>query len=243
MDGLMLMEGSERTTLAQVLQVAVPEHTATWNPVAYGKAIGFMKDTVLDRLGLDIKSESFGLNKAGNQLFARMTLDTGDSDQGLAIGLRQSYDKSLALGVAVGANVFVCDNLCFSGDAFKVVRKNTKFVWADFQRLVADQIGTALANYEAIKADNDAMKAQPCNERRGNAILGVAMGQGILSPTQATVAFGDWAKPRHEAFSDRNVWSLYNAVTEGLKRGSAGGTLERHAKAHDFFADLPYVAA
>lgn len=243
MDGMMLHCGSENATLAQVLQVAVPEHTATWNPVAYGQAIDFMKDTALDRLGLDIKSESFGLNKAGSQLFARMTLDTGDSDQGLSIGLRQSYDKSLALGVAVGANVFVCDNLCFSGDAFKVVRKNTKMVWADFQRLVVEQISSALANYDSIKSDNDSMKEQSCNERRGNAILGVAMGQGILTPTQATVAFGDWAKPRHEEFSDRNVWSLYNAVTEGLKKGGPGTVLDRHAKAHDFFADLPYVAA
>lgn len=235
MNGLMLHCGSKNTTLAQVQQVAPPAATATWNPVAYGQAIDFMKDTAMERLGLDIKSEAYGLNKAGDQLFARITLDTGDAEQGLSIGLRQSYNKSLALGVAVGANVFVCDNLMFSGDAFKVVRRNTLNVWPDFQHLVSEQVGQALANYETMKAQTDRMKATPCHKQRGFALLGVAMGEGILTPNQASVAFGDWETPRHEEFSDRNVWGLYNAVTEGLKKGAPGTVLDRHSKAHDFF--------
>jgi hypothetical protein len=204
----------------------------------YGAAIDFMKDTARERLGLAIKSEGYGLNKEGNQLFARITLDTGDTDQGLSIGLRQSYNKSLALGVAVGANVFVCDNLCFSGDAFKIVRRNTRFVWPDFQRLVTEQVGEALSHYDTMKGQIDLMKATPCHEQRGYSLLGVAMGAGVLSPTQASVAFEDWATARHEAFADRNMWSLYNAVTEGLKKGAPGTMLDRHAKAHDYFVSL-----
>jgi len=227
-----------QVTLQQVVQVTAPEPTASWNPVLYGDAIDFMKDTAMDTLGLDIKSEAFGLNKDGSQMFGRITLDTGDADQGLSIGLRQSYNKSLALGVAVGANVFVCDNLMFSGDAFKVVRRNTKNVWTDFKRLVAEQVAQAMVNYETMREHTDMMKSMPCHEQRGYALLGVAMGKGILTPTQASVAFGDWAEPRHEEFSDRNVWGLYNAVTEGLKKGAPGTVLDRHAKAHDFFTGI-----
>jgi len=51
------------------------------------------------------------------------------------------------------------------------------------------------------------------------------------------VAFADWRTPRHEEFSDRNVWGLYNAVTEGLKKGAPGRTIERHGAAHDFFVE------
>jgi hypothetical protein len=237
-NGLILHCGSEQTTLAQVLQVMPPQATETWNPVAYGDAIGFMRETARTRLGLEVKSESYGLNKAGSQLFARITLDTGDTEKGLSIGLRQSYDKSLALGVAVGANVFVCDNLCFSGDAFKVVRKNTMNVWPDFQRLVTEQVLTALDCYETLSKQTLAMKAKPCHKDRGYALLGVAMGKGLLTPHQASVAFGDWETPRHEEFSDRNIWGLYNAVTEGLKKGAPATVLDRHAKAHDYFVTL-----
>jgi len=235
MNGLLLHCGSKKTTFAEVAQVAVPESTSTYKPVSYADAIDFMKDTALDALGLDIKSESYGLNKAGDQLFARITLDTGDDDQGLSIGLRQSYNKSLALGVAVGSNVFVCDNLCFSGDAFKVIRRNTLNVWTDFTRLVGEQVNQALTSYGKLKEQTDRMKATPCHEQRGYALLGVAIGHGLLTPNQASVAFGDWATPRHEEFAERNVWGLYNAVTEGLKKGGPATVLDRHAAAHDFF--------
>jgi hypothetical protein len=238
MDGLMLHCGSEETKLADVLAVPVPEATDTWKPVAYGDAIDFVKDTALTRLGLDLKSESYGLNKNGSQLFARFTFDAGDERQGLAIGLRQSYNKSLANGLAAGGNVFVCDNLCFDGDAFKVIRKNTVNVWTDFRRLVIEQVDTALVSYGNLTDQIDRMRAIPCHEQRGYALLGVAIGKGLLTPNQSSVAFGDWHTARHEDFADRNLWSLYNCVTEGLKKGGPGSLLDRHAEAHSFFTEL-----
>ena len=81
------------------------------------------------------------------------------------------------------------------------------------------------------------MRALPCHEQRGYAMLGVAMGRELLTPTQASVAFGDWKKPRYEEFADRNLWSLYNCVTEGLKKGAPGTVLDRHANAHDYFTE------
>jgi hypothetical protein len=238
MNSLIMHCGGKHTSLAEVLAVPVPEHTDTWKPVAYGDAIELLKTLATERIGCPIKSEAYGLGHEGMQMFGRITLDTGDTAQGLSIGIRQAYNKSLALGTAVGANVFVCDNLAFSGDAFKVLRRNTRNVWEDFQRLIIDQIGSALSSYDVLKTEIARMQATPCHEQRGYALLGVAMGRDILTPTQASVAFGDWAKPRHEEFADRNVWSLYNCVTEGLKKGSPGTLLDRHAKAHDYFAQV-----
>jgi len=238
MNGLILHCGGEETTLADVCAVTPPKATSSYKPVHYGDAIEYMQKTVARRLGMDVLSEAYGLNKAGDQMFARMTLDTGDAAQGLSIGMRQSYNKSLALGVAAGTNVFVCDNLCFSGDAFKVVRKNTTNVWPDFKALVQSQISTALESYTKTRDETDRMRQVACNEKRGYAFLGVAIGAGVLTTTQASVAFQDWAEPRHAEFSDRNVWSLYNCVTEGLKKGPPAKVFERHAVAHEFFNDV-----
>ena len=235
--------GSEEVTRAQVEAVPVPTPTHSWRPVPYADAISFLYDQIRSNLGLEIESERYGLNKAGDQMFALATLKTEREDNGLSIGLRQSYNKSLALGVAVGANVFVCDNLCFSGDAFKVVRRNTLNVWADFRALVAVQVAGSLGHYEAVNAECDALKAVPCDLRRGYEVLGVALGEGVLTPTQATVAFEDWKRPRHEDFSDRNLYSLYNCATEGLKKGAPARILDRHARAHAFFTELRGVTA
>jgi hypothetical protein len=238
MNGLCLHSGSEVVTLDQVRAVPVPAPTRSWRPVAYGQAIDYLKGQIASQLGLEIESEGYGLNKAGDQLFALMTMKTDREDNGLSIGLRQSYNKSLSLGVAVGASVFVCDNLCFSGSAFKVVRKNTVNVWADFRALVAGQVAQSFAHYEAVNREVDTMRGIPCPERRGYAILGVAMGEGVLTPTQATVAFEDWKSPRHEDFADRNLYSLYNCATEGLKKGAPARMLDRHARAHGFFTEM-----
>jgi hypothetical protein len=233
-----MMSGGEHTTLQEVLAVPAPDRTDSWQPVLYGDAIDLLKTLATERLGCGIKSEAYGLGHEGMQMFGRITLDVGDAQQGLSIGIRQSYNKSLALGTAVGANVLVCDNLCFSGDAFKVIRRNTRNVWEDFQKLITSQVDESLSHYDVLKTQIARMQATPCHEQRGYALLGVAMGRDILTPTQATVAFADWAKPRHEEFAPRNLWSLYNCATEGLKKGSPGTLLNRHAKAHDYFAQV-----
>lgn len=238
MEGLMLHCGSEQVTRQMVEAVPVPAPTHSWRPVPYGDAIAYLHHQVDSQLGLEVESEAYGLNKKGDQMFGLITLKTDREDNGLSIGIRQSYNKSLSLGVAVGAQVFVCDNLCFSGSAFKVVRKNTVNVWADFRALVASQVAQSLRHYDAVNEQCDALKALPCPERRGYEILGVAMGEGVLTPNQASVAFQDWKIPRHEDFANRNVWSLYNCVTEGLKKGAPARTLDRHARAHAFFTEL-----
>ncbi len=235
---MLLHCGSEEVTRAQVEAVPVPRRTQSWAPVAYGRAIELLHKLADRHLGMPVRKEQYGLNKAGDQMFGLLTLDAGNDESGLSIGLRQSYNKTLALGVAVGAQVFVCDNLVFSGNAFKVVRKNTTNVWADFLALLTAQVRNAELNYRAVQADTLAMKAAPVSLDRGYEHLGRAIGEGVLTPTQATVAFGDWKTPRHAEFADRNVWGLYNAVTEGLKKGAPARILDRHAKAHDFFGGL-----
>jgi hypothetical protein len=233
MSKLVLHCGGERVTRAMVDAVVPPAATDTYKPVHYGDAIDLLHEEARG-LGMQIRKEDYGLNEKGDQLFALLTLDTGNPEHGLSIGLRQSYNKSLALGVAIGAQVFVCDNLAFSGSAFKVVRKNTVNVWPDFRNLLRAQISDALPQYRKLESDFGRMKEIPCSIDRGFSVLGMMVGHELLTAQQASVAFGDWREPRHGEFGERNVWGLYNAVTEGLKKGGAGSVLTRHSAAHDW---------
>ena len=234
----------ERVDRATVFGIQPPSHTRSWKPVSYADAVTVLHETVERRLGLELVHEEYALNKAGTQLFHVARFDHGTDESGLAIGLRQSYDKSLALGVAAGAQVFVCDNLCFSGSDFRVMRKNTTNVWEDFRALIRAQVAHSLGAFDAMQVDFDKLKSVPCNLRRGFAYLGVLQGEGILKPNQATVAYADWREARHEEFADRNLWGLYNAVTEGLKKGAAGRVIDRHTGAHDWFrAEMKRLAA
>ncbi len=233
---------ANRVSLEAVEAVPVPAYTRSWRPVPYAEAIGFLKGTIDRQLPYDLESEEYGMSKDGRQMFGLLTLDTGDNDQGMAIGIRQSYNRSLALGIVVGAQVFVCDNLMFSGNAFKVVRKNTTNVWSDFRTLVNAQVMASQAHYETMQWETHGMKSIPVSEERGHELLGRALGAKVLTPTQATVAFGDWREARHEEFAPRNLWSLYNCMTEGLKKGRPATIMDRYAGAHDFVNSVRAIA-
>lgn len=239
---LILHCGAERATREQVEAVPVPARTRSWRPVAYKDAIDLVEDRITSRLGMEISGWEFGLQKGGSQMFGVARVATGSDESELSIGFRQSYNKTLSLGVVAGASILVCDNLCFSGEHLKVVRKNTTNVWSDFRCLLDTQMANALHAYQATVDHGEHLKATPCNQRRGYALLGVALGEGILSSTQANIAFRDWDTPRHEEFADRNMWSLYNCFTEGLKKGQPGRLIERHTVAHDWFRALPTAA-
>lgn len=223
-------------TLSEVAAVPVPEHTRSWRPVPYMDAVGFLKDTIGSVLtDFTLRGEEYGLSKDGNQMFGVMTLDGGDESQSLAIGMRQSYNQSLSLGIAVGAQVMVCDNLMFTTSGFKIIRKNTVNVWAYFQEMARAQVNASYGHFQAIQADGQRMRELPVTQVRGFELLGHAVGERVLTPTQANVAFGDWREPRHPEFSPRNLWSLYNCVTEGLKKGAPAQLMNRHSNAHAFF--------
>ena len=234
--------GGGHTDRATVFALQPPPETRSWKPVAYADAVSQLHATARSS-GMELVSEQFSLNKAGTQMFHVSQWDHGTEESGLAIGLRQSYDKSLALGVASGARVMVCDNLCFAGSDFNVMRKNTTNGWEDFRNLVRAQVAHARGAFDEMQVDFGKLKAAGCNLRRGYAYLGVLQGEGILKPNQATVAYSDWTEARHEEFAERNLWGLYNAVTEGLKKGAAGQIIDRHTNTHDWFrAELARLA-
>ncbi len=225
-------------TLDQLSNIEVPQNTRTHHPLPYADAVGYIKEAATRTLGLPIASEEYGTSRDGMQAFAAITLETGDSDTGLVLGWRGSYNKTLSNMFAAGPQLWVCDNLMIGASAVKVLRKNTLNVWGDFRALVNASIGGSLDHYRNTLAQADAMRAVNVPLERGYAVLGVALGNAVITPTQANVAYGDWREPRHEEFNQRTLFGLYQSVTEGLKKGAPGRLIDRHVKAHEFFTSV-----
>src|SRR5206468_11736825 len=86
-----------------------------------------------------IRKETFAVQRDGARLFAVLDLSIESSEESCAaMGIRTANDRSMALEIAVGVKVFVCDNLAFSGDLIALRRKHTaKFdLNADLSRAV-----------------------------------------------------------------------------------------------------------
>jgi hypothetical protein len=223
--------GGQAKSLNELALITVPEHTQSYRPIPYANAITLVLEQMKLQHGLLPAREAYGTNKDGMQLFAKIDYNMDSDTQRLSIGLRGAYDKSLCWMFGGGGSVMVCDNLCFSADGFVVMRKNTTFAWRDYQRLVVEHVATLVNRFEDSQNTAKVLASKPCNQIRGYELLGVAQGHGLLSPRQASVAFTDWTTPRHPEFEARNLWSLLNCMTEGLKKGNLGNTISRHAAA------------
>jgi hypothetical protein len=223
----------------QMGKIKIPERTKTYTPVSHQQVIDLVRERA-ERLlpsSFELKSEAFGVSPKfgdnfGSRMFGVLTFDDNSADMGMAIGVRNSYDQSLSVGVAFGSKVFVCDNLMFVGDVI-VARKHTGDVLTHLEKKINKAMIHAPKNHEQILLDSDLMKDIPLDNSEAMMLLGLAYGKSVLKPRQLLGAKNAWVKPPQEDFEDRNLWSLYNAFTESLKTSPADDVMEAHIGAHE----------
>ena len=229
---LLLHCGAESATVDQLAAIPLPEETKSYKPVGHAdlaNMLGSMASNLLPEF--ELVNTQFGLARDGQKMFGVHTFKNGDSALGLSIGFRNSYDRSLSVGIAVGASVFVCDNLMLTGD-LTVLRKHTSNVMNDIDALALSAIYKSRTAYNQIKRDSETMKEIPLSDNDAYRTIGLLYGNGILTPRQIPVVKNEWLKPSHDDFEDRNVWSFYNACTEGLKTSPPQSIMERHLSLH-----------
>jgi hypothetical protein len=129
-----------KTTLADVRTVKAPHYTETWYPIAHSKLI----DMVVGRLkknNMYVAGEGeFSLNREKTKMFGVFNLKSEkDAEFTLAMGIRNSIDKSLPAGICCGSRVFVCDNLSFSSDIV-IARRHTPSIMDVLPGLIDDAI-------------------------------------------------------------------------------------------------------
>ena len=229
---LLLHKGAEPATIEQLAMIPLPQETRSYKPVAHHELANMLSSMAGNLLPeFTLSSTQFGLASDGAKMFGVHTFKNGDSALGLSIGFRNSYDRSLSVGIAVGAQVFVCDNLMLTGD-LTVLRKHTSNVHADIDGLALSAIYRSRSAFNQIKADAEVMKQIPMSDDEAYRMLGLIYGRGIINPRMIPVVKKEWLEPSHDAFEERNLWSFYNAVTESLKSSPPQSIMERHLAIH-----------
>src|SRR5687768_1275796 len=121
---LCLHRGARIVDRNELDAVEAPPSTETWFPLRHGHVL----DTVLATLqssGFEIHNSQLSLTQDNARFFG--TLDLSTTVAGgttLAVGVRNSVDKTFPLGFCAGCRVFVCDNLAFRSELL-VARKHT----------------------------------------------------------------------------------------------------------------------
>ena len=237
---------SNKVTLDTLSEIEIPTKTKTYVPVSHVDFINNTKDIanrILDKH--ELHTENYGIANSGKQMFGTLTYKTSfqtdgieypHEDIGLSIGLRNSYDKSMSLGICSGASVFVCENLMMTGEVV-IMRMHTGSIIDELKGLIFNALLKSEDKFSTIHADSQNLKESFVDNNIAYKMMGKLYGYGILSERQLPVMKREWQKPKYDSFVARNAWSLYNAGTEALKTTLPIHKMKKHISMHDMFTN------
>jgi Domain of unknown function (DUF932) len=220
------------TSLDIILSAAVPKTTPTYSPLAHLDLIEAVKEQ-LDKRGLKVKDERYQQNRKGQQMFGHLTVAGHDAEQDMCLGFRNSYDKSMQVGVVAGNRVIVCSNLMFKGD-FRAMQMHQGNVVQEMNRILEKAVQSIEEQYALILKDTQKLKQVEVNPRLIHEILGeLFYSESIVTEAQLRIIRGELREKTN--FGDGTLWDIYNHTTEALKTTPSGLVIGRHIDAHQFY--------
>lgn len=200
-------------------RIPCPEKTVSWHPIPHIELVNQVERSLANS-GMTIANEAYGVTKDNARMFGLLQVARQESPQDYAfvIGLRGALDKSLSRGLAVGSQVFVCDNLAFSSEIV-MHRKQTRNIMEDLPGMVDAAIGQLAVRWNGQAKRIEVYKKTAIAMKDADHLLAEMAGQ--VFPWQK---FEDIRKefknPRHSEFVKETLWALFNSVTEYLKPGA-----------------------
>jgi hypothetical protein len=161
--------------------------------------------------------DEYAVSPNGAKMFGVLDLETEIHGCRFSIGVRNSHDKSMRLGLTVGYRVFVCKNMMFSGDFTPVLAKHSKSLsLVDSIVLGVDRIQR---NFDALTKQVVAWQSTQITDLSAKNIIYEAFIEGALDVPRRLghKVHRLYFTPEHAEFSKRTFWSLSNAFTSAFK--------------------------
>ena len=103
----------------------VPAATLTRKLVPHHLIVEALVETLSFR-HIGVVNEEYAVSFDGMKMFGVLDLETQMEGCRFSIGIRNSHDKSIRLGLTSGLRVFVCSNMAFSGEFTPVLAKPSR---------------------------------------------------------------------------------------------------------------------
>ena len=216
--GLMMCEGKfvDRNEIAKV---PTPDATESWHPVAHSEVIDAVTEVVKAH-DWQILDEQYGLAREGQRMFGVMRINRSSSpDWSRCIGIRNSHDRTLAVGLTAGISVMVCSNLAFGGGMLLKRRHTSRIELSGLVVRAIDELEDEFLTLENVAED---LKIQYVSDDQARAAIVKAAEVRAINSCDIVPVFREFKKPCHEEFEAPTRWSLLNAFTETAKKYSPG---------------------
>ena len=197
MMGLTMCEG-KFVGRDEIALVPTPTATASWKPVPHSEVIDAVTDVVKAHRWT-ILDEQYGM------------------EWSRCIGIRNSHDRTIAVGLSAGLSVHVCSNLCFGGSTV-LKRRHTSRI--ELNGLVLEAVNALELEFLTLENVAEELKIDELNDDEVRASLVVAAERQAIPSCDILSVWKEFKHPRHEEFAEPTRWSLLNAFTETAKKYS-----------------------
>ena len=222
-------------TKEELFAVAVPQKTASYSPVSHQILHEAVAEKILKR-GWTIDNERIDTNQKGTQMFTTLGIGVGHGEQRMSVGYRNSYDKSLSVGLVSGSQIIVCSNLMFVGDV-KLLRKHTSGVFNDLYYLIDEVLGETEKTFEIALEETQIFKDIPMEKRIMAEVAGRMFIQDeIINSTQLNILKKEINGS--ENFQEETLWDFYNHTTEALKLAHPSQAMQTYTNFHAYAKEL-----
>ncbi len=228
---MLMLSNAKPVTRNQLHDIPTPAATRTWKPVPHSAVVEQILGAA-DKLGFRLASESYAVLNGtlwdgeekipvpNARLFGSLDFEAHpDLPAGMrpSIGLRNAHDKSYNLSVLSGARVMVCANGMLCAE-YVVGHKHTAGL--NLTRQVELAMSSFQRSIEATTSLQRSLTEKPLELSEARSWVVTLAQHGAFSSSQILDVVKEYEEPRHEEFSDRNAWSLYNAATQVMKKQS-----------------------
>jgi hypothetical protein len=193
---LVIHAGGWLSNEKKLREVEIPALTSTYVPVPYIEPIEMLRKECKKK-GYQIKKESYALSKMSKRMFGVIDIDRGTSDEGWAIGIRNSYDKSISFGLCSGLRTFVCDNLAFSGDLL-YIHRHTKGVSVEGAIEKVFNNGDLEASFDRRLKELEYIKEQRITEEEAAWLTLTSISYGVVPLKDSLKVMERYTTPKRE---------------------------------------------
>lgn len=217
MSTLVLHTGGRLCTYEELQAIPAPPADGRWHPVSHARVLDAVTGT-LQAAGYEVQDRKLAIARGGHRFFGTldltMRLAAGVS---LAVGVRNSTDKSFPLGFCAGNRVFVCDNLAFRAELL-VKRKHTRHGETRFGNAIAAAVQSLASFREVESARLARLMTTDLTDDQALALMVRAVERQIIAPPVLPKVLADWRCPRFDyGTGDRpTAWRLLNCFTTVL---------------------------
>lgn len=210
--------GSRVVSRDELDAIEAPPPTKSWFPIKHAIVVDTVTQALTDG-GFQIRQTKVAMSPSNARMFTTFDLETplAGGDVTLAVGARNSCDKTFPLSFCAGERVTVCDNLAFQSELI-VTRKHTRFGADRFREAICESVRSLWQFQQSESARIRQFQAQAITPADADSIMLRSFEKGIISHYLLPRVIREFREPSHPEFAANGLtfWRLEQAFTTVL---------------------------